>query len=150
MWSDPAVTRYIGGKPSTCQQTWSRLVTYVGHWALMGFGYWVLEEKATRRFVGELGFADFKRDIAASMRDVPELGFALAARAHGKGYASEAVRAALAWGDEHLPAERTVCLVNEDNAASLRVVQKAGYTAFEHAVLNEQPVAFLERRVSRR
>lgn len=145
MWSDPAVTRYIGGKPSTRQQTWSRLVNYAGHWALMGFGYWVLEDKTTGAFVGELGFADFKREIAPSMRDVPELGFALAAQAHGKGFASEAVRAALAWGDAHLPAERTVCLINEDNAASIRVVQKAGYTVFERTRFNDVPTLFLER-----
>jgi hypothetical protein len=34
---------------------------YIGHWALMGFGYWVIEEKATGEFVGDVGFADFKR-----------------------------------------------------------------------------------------
>jgi RimJ/RimL family protein N-acetyltransferase len=79
------------------------------------------------------------------MRDVPELGFALAARAHGKGYASEAVRAAIAYADAHLPAERTVCLINEDNAASIRVVQKAGYTVFERTLFNDVPTLFLER-----
>lgn len=145
MWSDPAVTRYIGGKPSTRQQTWSRLLTYAGHWALLGFGYWVIEDKTAGRFVGELGFADFKRDIAPSMRDVPELGFALTARSHGNGYASEAVRAAVRWSDEHLAAERTVCLIDADNAASQRVVQKAGYAPFESAVFNERPTVFFER-----
>lgn len=145
MWSDPAVTRYIGGKPSSRQQTWSRLLTYAGHWRLLGFGYWAIEEKTTGRFIGELGFADFKRDIAASMRDVPELGFALAARVHGKGYASEAVAAALRWGDEHLAAERTVCLIDADNVASQRVVQKAGYVPFERTMFSERPTMFFER-----
>ena len=115
MWSDPVVTRYIGGKPSTEQQTWSRLLGYAGHWALMGFGYWAIVEKSSGSFAGELGFANFRRDIAASMRDVPELGWALAARFHGKGYASEAVRAAVAWGDV-LRTARTVCLINTGNA----------------------------------
>ena len=146
MWSDPAVTRYIGGKPSTRQQTWSRLLTYAGHWALLGFGYWAIEEKSTGRFAGELGFADFKRDIAPSMRDVPELGFALTARVHGKGYASEAVGAAVRWSDEHLTAERTVCLIDADNAPSQRVVQKTGYAAFDRASFNERPTMFFERR----
>jgi RimJ/RimL family protein N-acetyltransferase len=145
MWSDPVVTRYIGGKPSSRQQTWSRLVNYAGHWALLGFGYWVLEEKTAGRFAGELGFADFQRDIAASMRDVPELGFALAPHAHGKGYATEAVAAVVAWGDRHLRSPRTVCLIDEDNAASLRVVQKAGYAIFESTTFNDRPTLFLER-----
>jgi RimJ/RimL family protein N-acetyltransferase len=145
MWSAPEVTRYIGGKPSTRQQTWSRLVGYAGQWSLMGFGYWVIENRSTHRFLGELGFADFQREIAASMRGVPELGFALAPDARGKGYASEAVHAALAWGDEHLASDRTVCLIDEDNAASIRVVQKAGYAIFERAVFNNQPTLYLER-----
>ena len=145
MWSDPIVTRYIGGKPSTRQQTWSRLVNYAGHWALLGFGYWVIEEKETGRFAGEIGFADFHREIAASMRDVPELGFALASHAHGKGYATEAVAAVVAWGDRNLESARTVCIIDRENAASIRVVQKSGYAIFERTTFNDQPTLFLER-----
>ena len=145
MWSDPVITRFIGGKPSTEQQTWSRLLGYAGHWALMGFGYWVVEEKSTGRFAGELGFANFRRDIAASMRDVPELGWALASRYHGQGFATEAVRAAVAWGDVRFHSARTVCLINEDNVASLRVAQKCGYDVFERASFNDQPTLFLAR-----
>ena len=54
MWSDPNVTRYITGQPSTLQKTWSGIMAYVGHWALMGFGYWVMEEKKSAKFVGEI------------------------------------------------------------------------------------------------
>ena len=145
MWSDPVVTRYIGGKPSTEQQTWSRLMGYVGHWSLMGFGYWVIEEKSSGRFVGEAGFADFRRVIAASMRDVPEIGWTLASRFHGKGYATEAVRAVVAWGDVRFGPARTVCLINAENLASIRVAQKCGYAEFERALFNEQATLFLAR-----
>ncbi len=145
MWSDPVVTRFIGGKPSTEQQIWARLLGYVGHWALLGFGYWALEEKASGRFIGELGFADYKRDIDSSMRNVPELGWALASGVHGKGYATEAVRAAVAWGDECLRAARTVCMINPENLASIRVAQKFGYHEFDRTVFNERPALFFER-----
>jgi RimJ/RimL family protein N-acetyltransferase len=145
MWSDPNVTKFISGRASTEHQTWMRLLSYLGHWALMGFGYWAIEEKASGDFVGEVGFMDFKREIAASMQGKPELGFALASRFHGKGYATEAVRAALAWADAHLPHRATVCLVMPENAASLRVVRKCGYEVLEQGVYNEQPVLFLAR-----
>jgi RimJ/RimL family protein N-acetyltransferase len=145
MWSDPAVTRYIGGKPSTEQQTWSRLMTYAGHWALLGFGYWAVEDTSTGIFAGELGFANFRRDIAPSMRDVPELGWTLASRFHGRGLATEAVRAAVAWGDARFGATRTVCLINAENAASIRVAQKCGYDVFERTIFSEQPTLFLQR-----
>lgn len=145
MWADPAVVRFIGGVPSTRQQTWSRLLTYMGHWQALKYGYWAIEEKATGAFTGEVGFADFKRDIIPAMQNVPELGFALVSSAHGKGYATEAVNAVLAWGDAHLPSKRTVCMVNEGNTASLRIVEKAGYQRFERAEFNGTPVLFLER-----
>ena len=67
----------------------------------MGFGHWAVEEKASGDFIGDLGFADFKRDIQPSIQGLPELGWVLASRAHGKGYATEAVRAAIAWGAAH-------------------------------------------------
>ena len=145
MWSDPAVTRFIGGKPSTEQQTWSRLVGYAGYWAMLGFGYWAVEEKASGSFVGELGFADFHRDIDASMQAVPELGWALAPAIHGKGYATEAVGAAVAWGDAHLASARTVCLIDPGNLASIRVAEKAGYHEFKRTAFNNNPSIFFER-----
>jgi RimJ/RimL family protein N-acetyltransferase len=105
----------------------------------------VIEEKASACFIGEVGFADFKRDAAASMKGKPELGFALAAPFHGKGYATESVRAALDWADAHLAYPTTVCLINAQNLTSLRVVQKCGYEVFERSFYNEQPVLFLSR-----
>lgn len=147
MWSDPAVTRMISGRPSSEQQTWSRLLTYIGHWALMHFGYWVIEEKSSGEFVGEAGFADFKRDIAPAMKNVPEVGFALATRFHGRGYATEAVRAALSWVDANVAHKKTVCLINPENAGSLRVAQKCGYRLFEEGLYNEQRVLFLSRAI---
>ncbi len=145
MWADPEVTRHIGGKPSTAQQTWSRLLGYVGHWELMGFGYRAIEDRRTHEFVGEVGLADFRRDITASMRDVPELGFALVPKAHAKGIATEAALAALAWSDANIPYARTVCLINGDNERSLRVAEKCGYRVFERGEYAGNSVLFLER-----
>jgi RimJ/RimL family protein N-acetyltransferase len=150
MWSDPVVTRFIGGKPSSRQQAWSRLLNYVGHWALLGFGYWALEEKASGQFVGELGFADFKRDLDPSMRGVPELGWALASSFHGRGYATEAVRAAVAWGDARFGPARTFCLIDSENLTSIRVARKNGYREFKRAAFNERPTIFFERQIAPR
>lgn len=143
MWSDPIVTRFIGGTPSGEQRTWARLLAYIGHWVLMGFGYWAIEERETSTFVGEIGFADFKRDGAPLLRAGPELGFALAPSFHGKGYATEAVRAALAWGNEQLPRGRCVCLVDEENAASLRVLANVGFEVLQRSSFNGRPVVYL-------
>jgi len=146
MWSDLNITKFITGRASTEQQTWARLLSYVGHWALMGFGYWVIEEKGSDDFVGEAGLADFKRDVAPAMKGIPELGFALTSRFHGKGYATESAQAVLSWADAHLPYPSTMCLVSAENLASLRVVQKCGYDIIDRHVYNEQSTLFLSRK----
>jgi RimJ/RimL family protein N-acetyltransferase len=145
MWADPCVVRYIGGKPFSKEDVWSKLLRYAGHWSLMGFGYWALEEKATGGFVGEVGFADFKRDIEPSIQDLPELGWVLASRMHGKGYATEAVRAAIVWGEAHFGSARTVCLIHPDNLPSIRVAEKCGYQEFQRTPYKSQPTILFAR-----
>jgi RimJ/RimL family protein N-acetyltransferase len=144
MWSDPVVTRFIGGKPSTEQQAWSRLLNYAGHWSLLGFGYWAVVEKATQQFIGEVGFANFRRGLEPAMSDFPELGWAFATQYHGKGYATEAVRAALAWADTRFDS-RTVCLIDAENLTSIRVAQKCGYTEFKQTLFNARSTKFFQR-----
>ena len=145
MWADPVVTRHIGGKPSTREESWSRLLRYGGLWPLLGFGYWVIEEKGSGRFAGEAGFADFKRALEPSFGDAPEAGWALAAWAQGKGFATEAVQAALAWADADLSAPRTVCMINPGNMASISVAQKCGYREFARATFRDSPTVLFER-----
>jgi RimJ/RimL family protein N-acetyltransferase len=127
MWSDPVITRYTIGNPAPPAQTWKRILAYRGHWALLGFGYWAVEEKATARYIGDVGFAEHKRDIQPPIEGIPELGWALISQAHGKGYATEASRAAVAWGDGHFGPAPTVCIIHQENRPSFRVADKLGY-----------------------
>lgn len=145
MWTDPVVFRHIGGKPFSPEEVWTRLLRYVGHWAWLGFGYWAVEEKASGRFIGELGFGNFQRDIEPSLSDVPELGWALVSQAHGKGYATEGVGAAIAWGDQHFGQARTACLIHPDNAASIRVAEKCGYRQLRRTPYKDHDVLWFER-----
>lgn len=127
MWSDPAVIQHIGGKPSSGEDVWARLLRYAGHWALLGFGYWAIEEKATGRFIGDLGFADFRREMEPPLVNTPEIGWALGSDVHGQGYATEAVQAVVAWGDAHFGSRDTACLIAPANLASIRVAEKCGF-----------------------
>jgi RimJ/RimL family protein N-acetyltransferase len=79
------------------------------------------------------------------MSDVPEMGWALASAFHGRGYATEAARAAVAWADGHFGSPRTVCLIDCENTASVRVAEKCGYRTFERTLVGERPTFFLER-----
>jgi RimJ/RimL family protein N-acetyltransferase len=144
MWADPIVTRHIGGRPFSDEESWTRLLRYVGHWTLLGFGYWVVEEKATGSFVGELGFADYKRDVEA-LKDKPEIGWALVSQSHGKGYATEAVRAAMAWGDALFGASQTACIIHPENLPSIRVAEKCGYRKLQVTTYKGHPAMVFVR-----
>jgi RimJ/RimL family protein N-acetyltransferase len=142
IWADPIVTRFIGKKPSTRSEAWYRLLRYVGHWQLLGYGYWVITDKVSGAFLGEVGFADYKRELTPAL-DAPEIGWGLMPSAHGKGIGTEAVRAATAWADQRW--ERTVCIIDPDNLASLRVAEKCGYREYARASLGGDPTILHER-----
>ena len=145
LWSDPEVTRFIGGKPSTREEVWARLIRYVGHWTLLGFGYWAVEEKSTGHFLGEVGFADFKREIEPSFDGMPEIGWVIAPDAQGRGYATEAVSAATAWGDGFFNLARTVCIIAPENQPSIRVAEKCGYGEFLRTTYKDKPTVMFVR-----
>lgn len=139
MWGDPRVTQHIGGKPFTREEVWARILRYVGHWALMGFGYWLVEEKVTGDFVGEVGFGDFRRDVDPSLEGMAEAGWALAFEARGKGYATEALQAAISWGEASIRSRRIVCLIDEGNHASVRVAENCGFRPWREATYKGTP-----------
>jgi RimJ/RimL family protein N-acetyltransferase len=145
LWGDPEVTRHIGGKPFTAEEVWSRLLRHVGHWALLGFGYWVVREKASGRFVGEAGFQDLERAIEPPFDGAPEIGWVLAPWSHGRGYATEAALAAIAWGAQRFGDARTVCLIDLENTRSIRVAEKCGYREQVRTTYKGKPVIVLER-----
>jgi RimJ/RimL family protein N-acetyltransferase len=127
MWGDPAIARFIGGKPFTREEVWARVLRYVGHWSLMGFGFWAIEEKTTGEFIGEAGLADFRRDLDPPLGEGPEAGWALRVASHGQGYGEEALRAVLAWGDAHFEGQAIHCLIDKDNDRSMKLARKCGF-----------------------
>jgi RimJ/RimL family protein N-acetyltransferase len=145
MWADRGVTRFIGGRPFTEEEVWARFLRYAGHWSFMGFGYWAVEERSSATFIGEIGFADFKREIEAPICGIPELGWVLVTHAHGQGYATEAVRAALDWGKAHLASPTTVCLIHPENLPSIRVADKCGFKRYCQTTYKNDPTVIFTR-----
>jgi RimJ/RimL family protein N-acetyltransferase len=146
MWADEQVTRFIGASPFSRQEAWARILRYRGLWALLGYGYWVVEEKQRGSFLGEVGFAEFQREMTPSIVGSPEAGWCFAAHAHGKGYATEALRAALSWVDRESLCECTVCLIDPANEPSIHLASKCGFTERSPAVCRGKPTLILERQ----
>jgi RimJ/RimL family protein N-acetyltransferase len=145
MWSDPLVVRHVGGKPLSEEEVWGKLLRNVGHWSLVGYGYWVVTEKGSGRFVGEVGFANFKRQLSPPIHGVPEAGWVLSRHAHGKGYATEAMAAAYAWHHGRYGPQRTVCIIDPQNAPSFRVAEKLGFQKVTQTLYRNEPVVLMER-----
>lgn len=145
MWADERVTRFIGGKPSPREDSWRRFMTFPGHWMLMGFGYWVIEEKASGAYVGDGGFGNFKRDLGGYVFEAPEQGWALMPSMQGKGYATEAAAAMLAWAEPHFGRTDFVCMIAPENTPSLRVAEKLGYREFARTDYKAAPSVLLRR-----
>lgn len=144
-WADPAVVRYIGGRPSTEEEAWARFLRNSALWPMLGYGYWAATEKRTGRFIGDIGFADFKREIVPSLKGAPEIGWVLASWAHGVGYATEGAQAAIAWLDATLGPQRTVCIIDQGNRASIRVAEKLGFREFARAEYKNAQIVMFER-----
>ncbi len=143
---DPDVVRHLGGTPFSREDTWRRLLCAPGLWTLLGYGYWAVVRREDEAYVGQLGFADFKREMAPSIEGLLEIGWILTPGMHGHGYATEAALAALAWADEVLNAPETVAIIDAANAPSIRVAEKCGFNENEPATYRGEPILLFRRR----
>ena len=113
---------------------WEHIAKHIGHWALKGCGKWAVDERATGRFVGRVGLYDPPYDWPGL-----ELGWTLTRDSWGKGYATEAARAALAWSFEAYKANEIISAIHPDNAASIRVAQRLGERHLREGTINDTP-----------
>ena len=143
MWAEPGVYAMIGGRPRAREDVWIRLLRSVGQWTMFGYGAWVLRDTATGRLVGDIGLIEARRAIDPAI-DAPEIGWALATGAQGKGYAREALDAVLGWSDAHGLA-RTMCIIDPDNIASIRLAGKIGYRVLVRGTYHDRPIDLYER-----
>ena len=123
MLSDPESGRFITAdrKPVTEPMAgWRNSAIMAGHWVLHGFGMFVVEEKASGKFVGRVGpfyppgWPDF------------EIGWGIAKEVRGKGYAVEAARAAIDWTFATFELDHVIHCIDRENAASQAVARKLG------------------------
>jgi RimJ/RimL family protein N-acetyltransferase len=136
----PEFYRFIGGKAATEEESWHRVLRYVGHWASFGFGTFAVLDGASGAFLGEAGAMDFRRGIGAEFGRLPEMGWGFLPEVHGTGLAGEAIRAVLRWMDGGAGAASTVCIIADANLPSVRIAERMGYRANGEALYHGQPV----------
>ena len=121
MQADPEVMRYIGeGRTLTRNDSWRSIAGMLGHWQLLGYGMWALEDKGSGTLVGRAGFIDPPGWPGF------ELGWLLGRPYWGLGFATEAASRCLAYAFEELRRDVVISLIRPANAPSIKVAQRLG------------------------
>jgi RimJ/RimL family protein N-acetyltransferase len=141
---DPDVMRFVGGEPANREETWRKMLGNPGLWEFLGYGYWAVERLDDGMLLGQVGFADYKRDVQPSIEGIPEVGWMFAPWAWGQGYATEAVSAALRWGDETLGGE-FVAVIDPRNEPSKRLARRLGFLDAGGTMYHEDPILLFRR-----
>lgn len=120
--SDPRVMRYIGdGSLATRKSVAAAIASATDYYRnYPGLGVWPAEERASGGFIGWFCLKYVPKTVEV------ELGYRLLVEAWGRGYATEGASALLRYGFDELGLYRIIGLTHADNAASQRVLQKAG------------------------
>nr|WP_010133714.1 GNAT family N-acetyltransferase [Microbulbifer agarilyticus] len=94
----------------------------IAHIDKHGWGFWAVETLADKRFIGFVGIKNVTDDMPFA--PAVEIGWRLAPAAWGKGYATEAARASLAYGFARLGLEEIVSFAVVGNLRSRAVMEK--------------------------
>jgi RimJ/RimL family protein N-acetyltransferase len=120
--SDPTVTRYTGdGGLTGVEHAREVLCAHpIADYRKYGFGRWACVLKATGRVIG---FAGLK--YLDDLKEV-DIGYRLLPAHWGAGLATEACRPVVDYGFARLGLRQIIGLVDPENAASVRVLEKLG------------------------
>jgi RimJ/RimL family protein N-acetyltransferase len=112
-------SHFVGG-PLTAELAWRMLAMEIGHWALKGFGRFLVADRASGLAVGVVG------PFCPHGWPEPELGWDLFDGFEGRGYATEAALATRDWAYDTLGWTTAISLVKPANTASARVAERMG------------------------
>lgn len=130
---DPRVGATLGGVRSAGKAR-EILARHIDHWEQHGFGLWAFRDRAAGAFVGRGGL----QHTMVTGREEVEVAWAVVPERWGAGLATEIASASLQAAFGELGLEAVVAYTMTSNAASRRVMEKAGFTYerdIEHAGL---------------
>jgi [ribosomal protein S5]-alanine N-acetyltransferase len=138
LWTGPGVRRFLwDGESIPVDRTREAIETSARLFAGSGFGLWAIRD-AHARLVGFAGFWHF--------REPPELEllYGLAEDAWGRGYATEAARAVVAYGHDTLQMPVIRASTDRANVASVRVLARLGFCETRRETVGGLDTLFFE------
>lgn len=137
LFTDPDVLKYAGGA-----QTEEEIRGEMPNWIKRGgrdgcIGIWCICDRTSGEKYGSVALlpipvdeddTDFSLVVPGTMPDGEvEVGYFLKQSAWGRGYATEACIRVLQFAFQESPLQEVVATFEEENAASIRVLQKSGF-----------------------
>jgi len=140
---DDEVMKYIGtGKSYKTLKEAENVLNWMLHYqAENGFCRWAIVEKSSREIIGSCGFAR-----PHGIKEI-ELGYLLARKRWGKGFATEAAGACLQFGFEKLGFREIIALTDLENTASQKILEKIGFVKRGVEIYNnEENLVYLAKK----
>jgi RimJ/RimL family protein N-acetyltransferase len=129
---DDRVNHFVGAL--TRAENLGRLAAVEEQWKTRGHGLCAVELKSTGEFIGRAGLKYWDQF------DEVETGWTFRADAWGHGYATEAGRAAVAWGFAHLDLDYITAMIRPGNTPSVKVAERLGFAPRRDDVLFDNPI----------
>jgi RimJ/RimL family protein N-acetyltransferase len=124
MNADPEVREHLGDL-LTREQSDASVAQFQAEFEQRGYGWWAVEVQATGAFIGFAGLDQVDDDMPFTG---VEIGWRLARSAWGRGYATEAALAVLAYGFDALELPEILAVTTVGNLRSQAVMRRIGMT----------------------
>jgi RimJ/RimL family protein N-acetyltransferase len=125
--ADPQVTEFVSlTGPLARGESDLLLRKMLDHWADFGFGWWFADLRETGELIGFVGLSH--PTSLPPMAEEVEVGWRLGRDHWGRGYATEGGAEAVRWAFEERGLDRLISIIDRDNARSLGVAAKLGFT----------------------
>ncbi|MCZ6913960.1 MAG: GNAT family N-acetyltransferase [Rickettsia endosymbiont of Ixodes persulcatus] len=118
--SNPDVMKYLGSV-QTKEEVKLFLEKTIPYQAKHRIGFCSVFEKESHAFIGQAGLFHLRYDDTQT--DI-EIAYRLHKQFWGKGYATELVKALIAWGFKHLTSKKLVAVTDPNNTPSRKVLEK--------------------------
>lgn len=129
--SDPDVHIYLGKSPIHNIEQIDDIILFIRkQYVDNGIGRWAMIEKSSNNFIGWAGLK-LVRELTNKHIDFYDLGYRLNKSYWGKGFATEAARAALKYGFNKLNLNEIYAITDSQNVASRNVIEKVGLKYIE-------------------
>ena len=132
---DSETARHLGPRLGVADH-FLRFCRNAGSWLLYGYGGFMVRLRGSEEVIGSCGLFHGWRDLGPDFDDHPEGAWILRSDQVGRGIGFEAMAAVLEWFDRAHGPRRIVCMTTHDNAPSIALAGKLGFTLMREVELD--------------